>query len=90
MKLDEPVAGDTPPRRDRIILTGLLLLVAALAWAFTVHQTILMDEMEAAMWRDMNMSMNDMQPSWNAIDTAMLFVMWSAMMAAMMIQVQVR
>ena len=52
MKLDEPVAADTPPRRDRIILTGLLLLVAALAWAFTVHQTILMDEMEAAMWRD--------------------------------------
>ena len=85
MKLDEPVAGDTPPRRDRIILTGLLLLVAALAWAFTVHQTILMDEMEAAMWRDMNMSMNDMQPSWNAIDAVMLFVMWSAMMAAMMI-----
>ena len=80
MKLDEPVAGDAPPRRDRIILTGLLLLVAALAWAFTVHQTILMDEMEAAMWRDMNMSMNDMQPSWNAIDAVMLFVMWSAMM----------
>jgi predicted metal-binding membrane protein len=85
MKLDEPVAADTPPRRDRIILAGLLLLVAALAWAFTVHQTILMDEMEAAMWRDMNMSMNDMQPSWNAIDAVMLFVMWSAMMAAMMI-----
>ena len=60
MKLDEPVAGDTPPRRDRIILASLLLLVAALAWAFTLHQTILMDEMEAAMWRDMNMSMNDM------------------------------
>jgi predicted metal-binding membrane protein len=85
MKLDEPVAADTPPRRDRIILAGLLLLVAALAWAFIVHQTILMDEMEAAMWRDMNMSMNDMQPSWNAIDAVMLFVMWSAMMAAMMI-----
>jgi predicted metal-binding membrane protein len=85
MKLDEPVAGDTPPRRDRIILASLLLLVAALAWAFTLHQTILMDEMEAAMWRDMNMSMNDMQPSWNAIDAVMLFVMWSAMMAAMMI-----
>jgi hypothetical protein len=27
MKLDEPVAGDTPPRRDRIILASLLLLV---------------------------------------------------------------
>jgi len=85
MKLAEPVAADTPPRRDRIILASLLLLLAALAWAFTLHQTVLMDEMEAAMWRDMNMSMNDMQPSWNAIDAVMLFVMWSAMMAAMMI-----
>jgi predicted metal-binding membrane protein len=66
-------------------VAGLLLLVAALAWAFTVHQAILMDEMDAAMWRDMNMSMNGMQPSWNAVDAVMLFVMWSAMMAAMMI-----
>ena len=45
----------------------------------------MMDEMEAAMWRDMNMSMNGMEPSWTAIDAALLFVMWSAMMAAMMV-----
>jgi predicted metal-binding membrane protein len=50
-----------------------------------VHQAILMDEMEAAMWRDMNMSMNGMEPSWTAVDAALLFVMWSAMMAAMMV-----
>jgi predicted metal-binding membrane protein len=85
MKLDEPVATDTLPRRNRIILAGVLLLIAALAWAFTVRQAIVMDDMEAAMWRDMNMSMNGMAPSWNAIDAVMLFVMWSAMMAAMMI-----
>ena len=85
MKLDEPVAADTLPRRDRVILAGLLLSVAALAWAFTIHQAILMDDMEAAMWRDMNMSMNGMAPSWGPIDVVMLFVMWSAMMAAMMI-----
>jgi predicted metal-binding membrane protein len=85
MKLDEPAAADTLPGRDGIVIAGLLLLVAALAWVFTVHQSILMDEMEAAMWRDMNMSMNGMEPSWNAIDVVMLFVMWSAMMAAMMI-----
>ena len=85
MKLDDPIAAGTLPRLDRIIIAGLLLLVAALAWAFTVHQAILMDEMEAAMWRDMNMSMNSMKPSWNAIDAVMLLVMWSAMMAAMMI-----
>ena len=85
MKLDEPVAADTLPRRDRVILAGLLLSVAALAWAFTIHQAILMDDMEAAMWRDMNMSMNGMAPSWGPIDVVILFVMWSAMMAAMMI-----
>jgi predicted metal-binding membrane protein len=85
MKLDEPAAAASLPGRDRIVVAGLLLLVAALAWAFTVHQSILMGEMEAAMWRDMNMSMNGMEPSWNAIDATALFVMWSAMMAAMMI-----
>jgi predicted metal-binding membrane protein len=85
MKLDEPVAADTLPRRDRVILAGLLLSVAALAWAFTIHQAVLMDDMEAAMWRDMNMSMNGMAPSWGPIDVVILFVMWSAMMAAMMI-----
>ena len=85
MKLDDPITAGTLPRLDRIIVAVLLLLVAALGWAFTVHQAILMDEMEAAMWRDMNMSMNGMAPSWNAIDVVMLFVMWSAMMAAMMI-----
>ncbi len=41
--------------------------------------------MEAAMWRDMNMSMNGMEPSWTAIDALLLFAMWSAMMAAMMV-----
>jgi predicted metal-binding membrane protein len=85
MKLDNVTSADTLPRRDRIIVSGLLLLVAALAWVFTVHQSIRMDEMDAAMWRDMNMSMNGMEPSWNAIDVIMLFPMWSAMMAAMMV-----
>ena len=85
MTLGDPVAADALPLRNRMVVASLLLLVAALAWAFTVHQAILMDEMEAAMWRDMNMSINGMEPSWNATDAAMLFVMWSAMMAAMMI-----
>jgi predicted metal-binding membrane protein len=85
MKLDEPVAAGSLPRLDRVIVAGLLLLVAALGWAFTVHQAIRMDEMEASMWREMNMSMNGMEPSWNAVDAVVLFVMWSAMMAAMMV-----
>ena len=77
----------TSPSRqtDRLIVIGLLFLVGLLAWAFTIHQAIVMDEMEAAMRRDMNMSMNGMAFSWTATDVALLFVMWSAMMAAMMV-----
>jgi predicted metal-binding membrane protein len=63
----------------------MLLLVAALAWAFTVHQAMLMEQMEADMWRDMNMSMNGMEPSWTPYDALLVFLMWSAMMAAMMV-----
>ena len=74
-----------PMRRDRAVVAALLLLVIAFAWAFTIHQAQLMDEMEAAMWRDMNMSMNGMEPSWTLVDAALVFTMWSAMMAAMMV-----
>jgi predicted metal-binding membrane protein len=77
--------GSAPARLDRIVVAALLLVVAGLAWAFTVHQSILMDEMEAAMWRDMDMSMNGMEPSWTPIDALLMFAMWSAMMAAMMV-----
>jgi len=72
-------------RLDRIVVAGLLLLVIALAWAFTVMQARQMDAMDAAMWRDMNMSMNGMEPSWTPLDVLLVFVMWSAMMAAMMV-----
>jgi predicted metal-binding membrane protein len=37
------------------------------------------------MWREMNMSMNDMKPAWTALDALLVFVMWAAMMAAMMV-----
>jgi predicted metal-binding membrane protein len=73
------------PRLDRIIVAGLLLQVTALAWAFTVYQAMRMDDMEAAMWRDMQMSMNGMEPSWTTLDAVLLFAMWSSMMAAMMV-----
>ena len=41
--------------------------------------------MEAAMWREMNMSMNGMEPSWTPVDALLMLAMWSAMMAAMMV-----
>jgi hypothetical protein len=53
----------------------LVLIVAAAAWAFTIHQAMMMDAMEAAMWRDMNMSMNGMEPSWTQLDVLLLLVM---------------
>jgi predicted metal-binding membrane protein len=77
--------GGAPPRRDRVIVVALLIAVTVLAWAYTVHQAALMDEMEAAMWRDMNMSMNGMVPAWTPLDALLLVLMWTAMMAAMMV-----
>jgi predicted metal-binding membrane protein len=76
--------GNAARRYDRLIVVGLLIIVSALAWAYTVHQRQVMAAMDAAMWRDMNMSMNGMEPSWTANDMLLVFVMWAAMMAAMM------
>jgi len=84
--MSEPASDDNVPmRRDRWIVAALLVVVTAAAWAFTVDQSWQMDAMDAAMWRDMNMSMNGMEPSWTLPDTVLVFVMWSAMMAAMMV-----
>lgn len=70
---------------DRFVVAILLTLVAVLAWAFTVHQAHLMQEMDAAMQREMAMSINDMKPSWTAVDVVLLLAMWAVMMAAMML-----
>lgn len=72
-------------QRERILVLALLLLVAGLAWALTILQAMQMDAMEAAMWRDMNMSMNGMEPAWTPLDALLLLLMWSSMMAAMMV-----
>jgi len=77
--------SDALRRRDRWLVVVLLVVVCALAWAYTVQQVREMDAMEAAMWRDMRMSMNGMKPSWTPASTLLMFAMWTAMMAAMMI-----
>ncbi|HUD89563.1 MAG TPA: DUF2182 domain-containing protein, partial [Xanthobacteraceae bacterium] len=77
--------GGAPPRYDRAVVVALLIAVTALAWAYTAHQANVMDEMDAAMWRQMSMSMNEMAPSWTPLGALFLFVMWTAMMAAMMV-----
>jgi predicted metal-binding membrane protein len=71
--------------RERAVVILLLVAVSVLAWTYTAHQAHLMDEMNAAMWRDMDMSMNGMEPSWSPLDAFLLFVMWTVMMAAMMV-----
>ena len=72
-------------RSDRAVAIALVAAVALLAWAYTVHQARLMDAMEAEMWRTMHMSMNGMKPSWAPLDALLVFAMWTAMMAAMMV-----
>ncbi|HEY3794543.1 MAG TPA: DUF2182 domain-containing protein [Bradyrhizobium sp.] len=78
-------SGRTSYFFDRLAVAILLVLVAVLAWALTVHQAHLMQDTDAAMRRDMAMSINDMKPTWTMVDGALLFVMWAVMMAAMMV-----
>jgi predicted metal-binding membrane protein len=76
---------DPQARKQRAVAVGLVLIVALAAWAFTIHRAQVMDVMEAAMQRDMNMSMNGMEASWTLPDAALVLAMWAAMMAAMML-----
>ena len=78
-------AEASPRRREALVALALVAVIALLAWAYTVHQARLMDAMEAAMRREMNMSMNDMTPAWTPFAALLVFVMWAAMMAAMMV-----
>jgi predicted metal-binding membrane protein len=85
MTLDRGGGGVSPAWRERTIVIILLVAVSMLTWAYTAHQAHLMHEMDAAMWRDMDMSVNGMEPSWTPLDALLLFVMWTVMMAAMMV-----
>lgn len=73
------------PESGRFAALALVAVVALAAWAYTYHQALLMAAMEQRMWREMNMSMNGMKPSWTALDALLVFAMWAAMMAAMMV-----
>lgn len=80
-----PARAGSKALRERAVVVLLLFAVSALAWVYTAHQAGMMNEMDAAMWRDMDMSMNGMAPSWTPVDALLLFVMWTVMMAAMMV-----
>jgi len=54
----------------------MMLLLSALAWAYTSHHAHMMA---------MDMAMPAASPAWSAADALLMFVMWTVMMAAMMV-----
>ncbi len=74
-------------RRDRAVVLGGLIGVAALAWAYTVYlafDTRGMDMGTGGMAMGTSgMTMPRMQ-AWGAVDFVLMFVMWAVMMVAMM------
>ncbi len=73
-------------KRDRAIIVAAILVIAAIAWAYTVYlsQTgMSSDSMQMGQGSGMGMAMADMR-SWSAADFGLMFVMWAVMMVAMM------
>lgn len=66
-------------RRDRALVLGALVALAALAWAYTIHLGISSPAMPAS-----GMAM-PMIMAWSAMDFVFMFVMWAVMMFAMML-----
>ena len=68
-------------RRDRFIVIGAVLVIAAIAWAYTVY--VAETRMGMGDGMGMGMAMADMR-SWSAANFGLMFVMWAVMMVAMM------
>jgi len=67
-------------KRDRLLVLGGLIGIAALAWVYIMYLAWDMGQMHMAM----EMAMPRMQ-TWSVIDLLLLFVMWAVMMVAMMV-----
>jgi len=65
---------------DRVIVMTSLVVLSATAWAYTSYLAWKMEGMEMGM----EMAMPQMQ-RWTLVDLALLFVMWTVMMVAMMV-----
>src|SRR5689334_18085842 len=80
----EPTAGTSLIRRDQAVTLAALVVLCLLAWVYLVRmsQAMSLAAGEAAMHAAMGMSSITV---WSAADTFMLFVMWSVMMAGMML-----
>ncbi len=70
---------ETALKRDRLIVLLGLAVIAMLAWAYTVHEAWEMNTM------DIETCMGLSAKSWGLTDLTLLFLMWTVMMAAMMI-----
>ena len=78
-----PSALEQALRRDRAIVIAAILVIAAIAWAYTVYLAETGMGMGDGMGMGMSMAMADMR-SWSAADFGLMFVMWAVMMVAMM------
>ncbi len=76
-----PSALEHALRRDRALVIAAILIIAAIAWAYTVYLAETGMGMGDGM--GMGMAMADMR-SWSAADFGLMFVMWAVMMVAMM------
>lgn len=66
-------------KRDRIIVLAGLACIAVLAWAYTVHEAWEMNNMDVMACMGMSAR------PWGVTELLLLFLMWTVMMAAMMI-----
>ena len=70
-------------KRDRVVVMAALGVIAGLAWAYIGYLALDMRRMDGgAMGVDAAMPRLE---AWNLVDLAMVFVMWSVMMVAMML-----
>jgi predicted metal-binding membrane protein len=77
---EAPSALEQALRRDRAVVLAAILIIAAIAWAYTVYTAGTgMGDLETGM----SMAMADMR-SWSVADFGLMFVMWAVMMVAMM------
>ena len=81
-----PSALEQVLKRDRLIVTAAILVIAAISWAYTVYLSesgMGMGSMQMGSDSGMGMAMADMR-SWSSADFGLMYVMWAVMMVAMM------
>ena len=69
-------------RRDRVVVVAAIVIIAAIAWAYTVYLAEF-GMGTGDMQMGLGMAMADLR-SWSGADFALMYVMWLVMMVAMM------